>query len=95
MNITSQNTRFASTRVGLTCVPERSTACITPPRSSSWFKPNASQPALDELLEHLREQIAGEENDQRAEQRGQRLAEDLREARLQTVAEVRACLVVA
>jgi hypothetical protein len=37
VNITSQNTRFAMTRVGFTCVPERSTAWITPPRSRSWL----------------------------------------------------------
>ena len=33
-NITNQNTRFASTREGLKCDPDRSTACMTPPRSS-------------------------------------------------------------
>ena len=71
MNITSQNTRFASTRVGLTCVPDRSTACITPPRSSSWLSRIRRSTALGELLEHLRQQIAGEEDDERAEQRRQ------------------------
>ena len=80
MNITSQNTRFASTRIGFTCVPERSTACVTPPRSSSWLRRIWRSPLSVSLLEHLRQQVAGEEDDQRAEQRGHGPAEEVRTA---------------
>ena len=38
VNITSQNTSVATTRVGLKCVPERSTAWITPPLRSISFR---------------------------------------------------------
>jgi len=55
---------------------------------------NAAKPALGQLLEHLREQIAREENDECAEQRRQRLAEDRLEAGLETVAEIRSSVLL-
>jgi len=55
---------------------------------------NSAKTALGEFLQHLREQVSSEQNDQRAEERRQRLAEHLSEARLQSIAEVRRVLLL-
>jgi hypothetical protein len=51
-------------------------------------EPDAPKEAVDKLLEQLRQEIAGEEDDQRAEQRWHDVAEYVREARLEALAEI-------
>jgi hypothetical protein len=49
---------------------------------------DAAQEALGQLLEHLRQEVSGEQDDERAEECGHELTEDLGEARLQPLPEV-------